>query len=60
MNSKFRIIIEFAWIVVFIMAAVAVYISVTRGETRDSVVFSIIAVVSAAMYLFRWNQRKKS
>jgi len=50
---------EFAWVVVFIMAAAALTVSAIRGDTRNTIAFSIIALISASMYLFRRHQRKK-
>ncbi|MFO7574781.1 MAG: hypothetical protein R6W67_06450 [Bacteroidales bacterium] len=59
MNKNFRMIMEFAWIVVFIMAAAALTVSAIKGDTRNIIAFSIIALISASMYLFRRHQRKK-
>lgn len=60
MNNRFRLILEFTWVAVLVMSLAALTVSVIRGETRNIIVFSIIAVISLSMYLFRRSQRKKA
>ncbi|MBE0677061.1 MAG: hypothetical protein IH591_20580, partial [Bacteroidales bacterium] len=47
-------------VAVLVMSLAALTVSVIRGETRNIIVFSIIAVISLSMYLFRRSQRKKA
>jgi hypothetical protein len=60
MNNRFRLILEFAWVAVLIMSLAALTVSAIRAETRNIIVFSIIAVISLSMYMLRRSQRKKT
>jgi hypothetical protein len=51
---------EISWLVVLVMSVAALLISASRGETRNILMFSIIAVISLSMYLVRRRQRKNS
>jgi hypothetical protein len=59
MNKNFRIIMEFLWILVLLLATGALTVSVINGDTRNIIVFAIVVIISASMYLFRRNQRIK-
>lgn len=60
MNRRFTYIMEFVWMLVFIMATAASVTALIRGETRDLLIFLLIAVTAALMYYMRRSQRKKS
>jgi hypothetical protein len=51
---------EFVWMVVLIMATAASVVALIRGETRDLIIFLLIAATAALMYYMRHSQRKKS
>ena len=60
MNKRFRLVMEFTWMAVFVFATGALTVSVIRHENHNIMVFSIISLIALFMYLFRRNQRKKS
>lgn len=59
MNRNFRMIMEFAWMAVFVLSTGALIVSATKGDTRNIIAFAVISLISASMYLFRRRQRKK-
>lgn len=60
MNRRYIYIMEFVWMVVLIMATAASVVALIRGETRDLIIFLLIAATAALMYYMRHSQRKKS
>lgn len=46
--------------IVFVMAAGALTVSALKSDSRNVIAFSIIALISASMYLYRRYQRKKN
>lgn len=59
MNNKFRIIIEYTWLAVTVMALAAIVTSAMNRDMRNVAVFSIISLISFVMFIFRRNQRKR-
>jgi hypothetical protein len=54
------VVMEFVWMAVFILALAASVTALLRGQTKDLIIFALIAVSAASMYYFRQKQRKNS